>query len=81
MGKIPKLPKPRIKKARQEIRRTVRKHKSGNALVQKMLKAAGKPKNAAERSMINRVAYRAAIQGFTSLQKAAVEALKKNGGD
>ena len=77
MGKIPRLPAPRITKARRAIRKSVKKHKTGNALVQKMLKAAGKPKNAEERRLINKLAYRSAIQGFGSLQKAAVEALKK----
>jgi len=77
MGKIPRLPAPRIKKARREIRKSVKMHKTGNALVQKMLKAAGKPKNAQEKSTINKIAYRAAIQGFAGLQKAAVAALKK----
>jgi hypothetical protein len=77
MGKIPRLPTPRITKARREIRKSVKKHKAGNALAQKILKAGGKPKNAADRSLLNKVAYRAAIQGFTTLKKAAVEALKK----
>jgi len=56
MGKIPRLPAPRIKKARREIRKSAKMHKTGNALVQKMLKAAGKPKNAQEKSTINKIA-------------------------
>ena len=77
MGKIPRLPTPRITKARREIRKSVKKHKTGNALAQKMLKAAGKPKNTAEKRIINKMAFRSAILAFGSLQKAAVEALKK----
>jgi hypothetical protein len=77
MGKLPELPAPIVKKVRRAIRKSVKMHKAANALVQKMLKAAGKPKNAEEKSMINKIAYRAAIRAFPGLQKAVVDAIRK----